>query len=384
MKRYIEIVYDNSGSMNELVGSKRKYEIAQDLFEKEILPTIGLRGDQVVLRLLRKDCSATSSNFQVLPNQRNVMLNYLKGINHDQSTPLFKTIYDAIETCKTIQANQHLIFVLTDGDDNCGVKIEKLIDEKTLKHYVKFYTVLLVQLAVNSSTSKNNLIALTNVLGGQSISLESTDSFPEMRKKVKSALRVSGFSNKIPLDHCFDFVPGNDLTWDEIAETGISFHQAMLLFQKDLLTWMPEIEIEVSQLQIAELSFLHSLIFNSGIPEDLTKTMLSQLKKPYYYSYDCIFWDFSAARWKYFIPQNKIDQLPNENAILDDFPERIMNDKTDNRYELYKHNQKYIVEEVISDILEFKITQDNSDEVNNQTKEIELRKGDRIIFKHRQ
>jgi predicted metal-dependent hydrolase len=36
MKRYIEIVYDNSGSMENRVGNKLKYEIAQELFEKEI------------------------------------------------------------------------------------------------------------------------------------------------------------------------------------------------------------------------------------------------------------------------------------------------------------------------------------------------------------
>ena len=39
MKRYIEIVYDNSGSMNNRIGNKRKFEIAQELFEKEILTT---------------------------------------------------------------------------------------------------------------------------------------------------------------------------------------------------------------------------------------------------------------------------------------------------------------------------------------------------------
>jgi hypothetical protein len=33
MKRYIEIVYDNSDSMENRVGNKLKYEIAQELFE---------------------------------------------------------------------------------------------------------------------------------------------------------------------------------------------------------------------------------------------------------------------------------------------------------------------------------------------------------------
>jgi hypothetical protein len=53
MKRYIEIVYDNSGSMENriAVNGKIKYEIAQELFEKDILPIIGKKGDTVVLRL---------------------------------------------------------------------------------------------------------------------------------------------------------------------------------------------------------------------------------------------------------------------------------------------------------------------------------------------
>ncbi len=60
MSRYIEIVYDNSGSMNDNVGGRKKYEIAQVLFEKEILPTIGNKGDKVVLRLLRNGCGGDS------------------------------------------------------------------------------------------------------------------------------------------------------------------------------------------------------------------------------------------------------------------------------------------------------------------------------------
>ena len=132
MKRYIEIVYDNSGSMNDTVGNKRKYEIAQELFEKDILPSIGLRGDQVVLRLLRKSCENTVSNAETLPNQRNLMLNRIKGINHDQGTPLFYTVFDSVEACRNVNADQHLIFVLTDGDDTCGVRIDELINEDTV------------------------------------------------------------------------------------------------------------------------------------------------------------------------------------------------------------------------------------------------------------
>ena len=117
MKRYIEIVYDNSGSMNDRVGNKKKYEIAQELFEKDILPSIGLRGDQVVLRLLRNGSEDSISIAETLPNQRNLMLNRIKGINHDQSTPLFYTVFDSVEACRNVRADEYLIFVLTDGDD---------------------------------------------------------------------------------------------------------------------------------------------------------------------------------------------------------------------------------------------------------------------------
>jgi hypothetical protein len=45
MKRYIEIVYDNSAHMNDRIGNKAKCEIAQNLFKKEILPTVAKKGD---------------------------------------------------------------------------------------------------------------------------------------------------------------------------------------------------------------------------------------------------------------------------------------------------------------------------------------------------
>ena len=249
--------------MNDRVVNKKKYEIAQELFEKDILPSIGLRGDQVVLRLLRNGCEDSISIAETLPNQRNLMLNRIKGINHDQSTPLFYTVFDSVESCRNVRADEYLIFVLTDGDDTCGVRIKDLIDEDTLKKYVRFYKVLLVQLAVNSPISRNNLTAFTNALGGQAISLDSSDSIPQMRKKLKLALNISGFTNKIPLEHCFDKLPGFDVAWEEIEEGGINFHQAMLLHQKGLLTWMPDFNLGVSTLQFAELRFLFSLLVST-------------------------------------------------------------------------------------------------------------------------
>jgi hypothetical protein len=46
--------------------------------------------------------------------------------------------------------------------------------------------------------------------------------------------------------------------------------------------------------------------------------MLAELKQPYYYSHNCIYWDFSAAKWKYFKSQNSIRQVHNPRADLED------------------------------------------------------------------
>ena len=343
MKRYIEIVYDNSGSMNSLVGKKRKYEIAQELFEKDIIPKIGLRGDQIVLRLLGNGCKESISIAETLPNQRNLMIERIKQIKHEQSTPLFYTVSDSIEACRNIKADEYIIFVLTDGDDTCNVKIDDIIDTDTYNKYVKYYNVLLVQLAVDSAISRNNLTAFTNALGGQSLSLNSSDSISEMRTKLKNALNISGFTKKLPLEHCFDNLPGFDKTWDEIEDLGINFHQAMLLHQKGLLTWSPDLNGTFKSLQVAELQFVFSLFFKSAIPEDLMKTMLSQLKKPYYYSFDCIYWDFGSSRWKYFVQQNKIVQLENPDALNED-NNSINSNNINKPLEKYDTTQVYKVE----------------------------------------
>jgi hypothetical protein len=381
MKRYIEIVYDNSGSMNDRVGNKTKYEIAQELFEKDILPSIGLRGDNVVLRLLRNGCEESTSIAEPLPNQRNLMLNRIKAINHNQSTPLFYTVFDSVEACRNIRADEYLIFVLTDGDDNCGVRIEDLIDEDTLKKYVRFYNVLLVQLAVNSPISRNNLTAFTNALGGQAISLDSWDSIPQMRKKLKLALNISGFTNKFPLEYCFDKLPGFDMDWIQIEAAGINFHQAMLLYQKGLLTWIPDYNLDVSTLQYAELHFLSSLLFKTGLPEELMKTMLSTLKKPYYYSFDCIYWDFASARWKYIPKQNKVEQLPNPEAKFEDNPDKNRIMKIDDRHSQYLENETYRVEQAPTMMPTFQLVQDDFTDFTLAPKTKILKEGDRVIFK---
>lgn len=335
MKRYIEIVYDNSGSMNNRIGNKRKFEIAQELFEKEILPTIALDNDEVVLRLFGKGCGAENSHSESLTstygNNRNEMLSRIKTITHNRNTPLYFTIADSINECKQIDAIEHLIFVLTDGYDNCSINYQELISQADIDKYVKHFKILLVQFAIDAEFTSNNLVSLTSYLGGQAISLECNDTISEMRSKLKKALKVSGFSTKLPLDHCFKTLPDSYLSWENIEKIGIDFHQALLLYNKKVLSWVPDLSCDVDSLQLAELKFLFGLYFKTMLPEDLILTMLGQLKTPYYYSHECIYWDFYTARWKYFIPQNETKYIPDTES---NYESALDKDETTNKVKI--------------------------------------------------
>lgn len=61
MSRYIEIIFDNSGSMNSLEKGKPRHVLAKEIFNDVVIPQLGKRGDEMVLRTLRRGCSGLSS-----------------------------------------------------------------------------------------------------------------------------------------------------------------------------------------------------------------------------------------------------------------------------------------------------------------------------------
>ena len=350
MKRYIEIVYDNSGSMNERINDRYKYEVAQELFEQVLLPLIGLPGDEIALRLLANHCETDSSNAISLTglygNDKPRILQHIKSITHSGHTPLVYTICDSINTCKKTKYDQHCIFVLTDGDDTCSVNIYDLISKDDFHKYVKFYQVLMAQLAVKSSVSRNNLKAIAEQIGGVSVVLNGEDDIASMKEKLKKGLSLSGINNQFPLDYCFEKLPGLDLSWDDIHNLGIEYNQAYLMYDKKFLSWKPDLNKLVSQLQLAELKFLYALKFKTDLPQNLIKSMLTQLKKPYYYSHDCIYWDFSNARWKYFRKGTSFEQIKNPDAIIEDGSNHFIENNKMNKKNLQIFTQQvYRVED---------------------------------------
>jgi hypothetical protein len=347
MKRYIEIVFDNSGSMDTLLNEKTRLESAKELFESTILPTIGFPEDKVVLRLLRNDCWGVSSA-EILANNRAAMRNRINNIQAYGSTPLYQTVKDAVEGCKAETAKEKFIFVLTDGGDTCNDSMESLIGFEDQQYILKL-NVLLMQFAIENSATKNNLTAFSNFLGARTFSIGSggRTSPNLMRADLRKALILGGLASAYPLEHCFTEMVGEVKTWNELIAEGFDFYKATLLYEESILSWKPQEKDDVTPLQQAELDFLVGLRFNTALPKEIVLTMLSQLKKPYYYSMNCIFWDFINTKWKY-------HTKPNQVVIVDD-PESEVADKPNSTNHIFAKNhnlQTKYHKEVTYEVLE--------------------------------
>ena len=65
MKRYIEIIFDNSISMRTTIGNKPKYAYAKQIFKDSVLPFLDFKTDDVAFRLLRDGCGGSSYGYRV-------------------------------------------------------------------------------------------------------------------------------------------------------------------------------------------------------------------------------------------------------------------------------------------------------------------------------
>jgi hypothetical protein len=296
---YFEIVFDDSGSMNDPLAGSTRLEVAKELFEKDIFPLIDSNTD-VAVRLLRDDCNGYSV-YQGFGNKKDLCLEYIKSIQPKGRTPLFNTMKDALATTLSSGANEKTIFVLTDGGDNCHRPIEQVLTKDELK-YFKQINVILAQFTVSNGSEVNQLSHLANTIGAKTFNFASRAgaSMSSIRTELKTALNVVGMNRNEPLKHCFEELPGDLVYWKDIEAMGIQLHQARVLYDEHFLSWKPEYPMRVNPLQLAELKFLYGIRFKTGIGVEMMRTMLSQLVKPYYYNSNCIYWHFEEARWRYF------------------------------------------------------------------------------------
>jgi hypothetical protein len=313
---YFEIVFDDSDSMNDPLAGLTRLEVAKQLFEKEIFPLID-NNTEVAVRLLRNGCGGKSEYFP-FGTRKMDCLQFIRGVYATKDTPLFNTMKDALETTLKSGANEKTIFVLTDGEDTCGLSIDKVLT-KAEQQYFKQINVILAQFAVSGSYAVNQLSHLANTLGAKTFNFASGAgaSLSSIRTELKTALNVVGMNKNELLRHCYEVLPGKMVEWKDIEAMGIQLHQAKLLYHEDFLSWEPKYNALVSPVELAELKFLYGIRFKTGIGVEMMRTMLSQLVKPYYYNSNCIYWNFEEARWKYFPQPAPIVVDPKRNEDFD-------------------------------------------------------------------
>lgn len=135
----------------------------------------------------------------------------------------------------------------------------------------------------------------------------------------------------------------------KFKDSGCTLHQASLLFNDGLLSFDPEKKENYQEYEIREIKFLKSLYFDSGLPLNVIKVMLSKIGKPYSFSFNQIYWDYDVQDWK------ELPEDPNE-YITENLKDIVCDKFTD----FLAGVDEYEYEELSS----------MKDELNNRLKEI--------------
>jgi len=314
--RYIEIVFDNSGSMGTIMeGGKSRLETAKQLFREEILPSIDWQNDSVFLRTLRYGCENLSEVKKGF--NKDSLEHMIQALRPEGGTPLYNTVKDALNASKRAIADEKVIFVLTDGEDTCGFSDSLNFTEEELR-YVKTLNVILIKYAIENTITNTNLDWFASKIGAQTFSVGASGraDFSSMRADLRNGLGNAGFvtgynRNVTPV------YPNYMLSWSELNNRGIQIYQAELLFNEGFLSWKPESNKPLEGKQWSELLFLWSLRFLNGLPAEIVRAMLLHLPRPYAFSQSGIYWDFQKTRW--ITPEAKpMQRLPNPEAKMQD------------------------------------------------------------------
>ena len=382
MKRYIEIIFDDSGSMDSHINGEPKHIIAKKLFKEKIIPKLDLKTDTVFLRTLANGCGIGMSRADKLDNDISKMTAAINSISCYKSTPLYYTIKDSIDACEKSGADEKHIFILTDGDDTCYINPESILgnDFLKVKDQLNLNTIL-VQFAIESSITKNNLTAFSQKIGATNVIISSNDikDFDIIDKKISKAFIKSGLDKKGKFPHCN--IEGLVEFYQLGQCTEYDYYLVELLYEEKLLKWKPSLKKWIDSSQKMELDFLYTLRFRNCLPESQVKQMLFQLQKPYIYSFDCIYWDFKERVWKYFDEIPKLDLVDNPEAILADNNEKLNLENKQKQSELFDKKTPYEVKLLpLNDIHNdrFKLVEYKYDRIGPP---ITLNEGDIVEFK---
>jgi hypothetical protein len=317
MKRYFEVIFDDSASMNEVpVGwMKTVSDAGKEIFEETVFPHLNGPDHVVTLRLLRETpethqgCEPAKRG--ISPNTTffgdpDSLRNAVRCIHHFVKwTPLYLTIRDALDECKrrkiTGEYLDFRIFILTDGGDTCDIDFDVLCSKQEIDEFHLEFPLLqpvLVQLNISSPVTRNNLETAIRRLGGLTVSVPNSDT--RSARLVSKALQRANFSGAGKMPQCIEpaETPAK-ITWNELEREGILYHQAMILSKGGLLEFTPILNQALHHDNLVELRFVHAMVFRSHLAIDTVRSMVAQLERPLLYSHDCIHWDFTSARWKF-------------------------------------------------------------------------------------
>lgn len=395
MKRYIEIIFDNSISMRTTIGNKPKYAHAKQLFRDSVLPFLDFKTDDVAFRLLRDGCGGSSYGYRVADQME--LAQKVEGVNdYSNNTPLFLTIRDSIETCQRYSSSydKMLIFVLTDGEDNCNDYMEESFNESELKKLGIDLDMLLVQFAVDSEIQTNNLNAFSQFIGATTIQVNGNQlaDYKLVKAQFKKDLSKTSLNNSYFLPHCFDEkLNSSTFTWDEIESQGYLRYWAGMLFREGFIQWDPAVKNMLEEYEYREFKFLCAFRFKSDFPAELVKRMFLQLSAPYYYCLEEIYWDFSEAKWKFFPIIPKVEPVVNPERYKELEQNRSENQNYINSNNLmskskhlnqntenYRDGHCYRVKKHIQDMLTFSL-----DPEDCSIKKIILKEGDIVTFREK-
>jgi hypothetical protein len=343
MKKYIEIIFDDSGSMNEYVNGEPKHITAKKIIKEQIIPKLDFKNSDVYLRTLSQDCRTGFSKEIKLSGTIQRINDEIDNIFCNKSTPLYHTIKDSIDACKNSGFSESHIFILTDGDDTCFTSPEKILgsDFLKIKQQLNLNTIL-IQFVIESDITKNNLTALSQKIGATNVVIDNKDLKNKivLDQKITKSFIKSGLNKDIPFPHC-QVEMKNNKSMSELTE--YDFYLVQLLHQEKFLSWKPTLKKKLNSEQIAELEFLYNLRFKNNLPEAQVRLMLSTLQKPYIYSFDCIYWDFKERVWKYFQELPELKVLDNPDALLADNKNEINIQEKQKQSELFDKNNCYEV-----------------------------------------
>lgn len=100
---------------------------------------------------------------------------------------------------------------------------------------------------------------------------------------------------------------------DVCHNIGLNWLSALWLYEQEFLSFDPKTEEGLDEAQAAELRFLGSLVV-AGCDKGMLEHMLRDLRKPYQYHLDRIYYDWSSQKWLALL---KIEEIDREKIFQD-------------------------------------------------------------------